>query len=134
MRKIIVLVGVPASGKTYVCDRVGAHYTALRHDGYVRGAYIRAIEKAAQGPKPVLAEAPFNAAAMISELQADGFVVEQWLVTGDLDQIKARYAQREGKAYPANFETNYHRYNASGGRFKFVGDSGQVLVALRRLV
>lgn len=130
--KVVLLVGVPASGKTWVADRLAGRYTVLRHDDYERSAYIEVLLQATQGSKDVLAEAPFNAAGLVAVLESGGIKVEQWLVTGDLDEIKKRYRLRNGLDYPKNFETNYYRYEADTERFTGGGTSDMVYNLLTR--
>jgi len=132
--KIYVLVGVPASGKSWVCSQLREQYHHLAHDEYARDAYVAALKSAAQGNRPILAEAPFNAADLVAKLRMSAIPTEQILVTAPLNTITARYYERNGKDYPANFRTNHGRYEADSSRFWFSGTSSQVVDKLKGLL
>jgi predicted kinase len=129
--RVIILVGVPASGKSWVTERVAGLYNHIPHDDYSREDYLHTLLHATKGSKDILAEAPFNAAGLVNDLKARGVVVEEWLVTAPLDEIKARYAARKGREYPANFATNHARYEADAHRFAYKGTSSLVAMVLK---
>lgn len=129
MHKVILMVGVPCSGKSWVAKNArGVKY--IPHDLYNRHDYYQELVKATLGNRIVLAEAPFNAQELVDRLERTGVKVEQWLVTASLETLVKRYFAREGKLYPKQFITNRERYETCRGRFSFAGTSDQVLMRL----
>lgn len=126
---IYVLVGVPASGKSYVCEKLKDKFVVCEHDKVPsRQLYTAAVSALAHGGKTVIAEAPFNAQELVSALIARRHTVHQVLVTASLPELEQRYLLRAGKSYPPNFRTNHYRYLAAPHRFLFSG-TGDAVVA-----
>lgn len=133
-QRIVLLVGVPCSGKTWICSRLSNKYTYLPHDAYERSAYTLALLEASRtSAKPVIAEAPFNGSSLANALRQRGLTVEEWHVTAPLPEIEQRYRERSGKSYPANFATNHKRYSQGGSRFTYSGTSSQIAEILDQL-
>lgn len=126
---IYILVGVPASGKTWVCNRIKG-MTVVRNDDYMgdRSGYVQAIKEASKGDKPVLCEAPFAASQLIEMLHSINKPIKQVLVTGPIEEIENRYKERKnGQPFRAAFKTNHRRYEEDPDRFEFSGTSEEVL-------
>lgn len=125
---IYLLVGIPASGKSWICDRMKG-MKVIRHDDFKdRGEYLAHLwEAAADGD--VLAEAPFNAAEIVRSMNRRRVPICEVHVTGELPEIEKRYLDRTDgkKSLPANFRTNHTRYKQDHERFEFVGTSDEVL-------
>ena len=133
MPKVILLTGVPCSGKSYTCEQLADEYQHIPHDSHNRPSYTKAILEAARtGTKNILAEAPFNAASLVSTLRSRGIDVNEHLVTTDLSTIVSRYFKRTGKGYPSNFVTNHTRYEADkSSRFASKGTSSDLIKLLK---
>lgn len=125
---IYLLVGVPASGKTWVCDRLKGAKIVRNDDYKERSRYLNALKDAHEESSIVIGEAPFRAAELASSLERSNIPVKQVLVTAPLTEIEKRYKERpEGLHYRPAFRTNHARYEADPDRFEFSGTSEQVL-------
>lgn len=129
---IYLLVGVPSSGKTWVCNQIKANYNFIPHDDYLKGGYIEAIVKEIPSDKPLLIEAPFSISQTTTPLEAVGHKVTQVFIIEPEDTLKERYMAREGRNIPPQHMTRQKTYlkrAIEGGHF--YGTSSQVLEHLR---
>lgn len=132
-QKIYLVVGVPCSGKSWVCEQLGELYAYVRHDDFIGGNYVNEIiGEARQSTKPVLCETPFSMSQIMEPLQSAGFDVEPVFIIEDPKTLRERYQAREGKEIPKGHLTRQETYKyravelgASGGT------SAEVLAYLR---
>ncbi len=97
---VILLCGVPGSGKTWVMKQLPARYQLVHHDDYIGHAQAHlaaAVNEAAKGPKPVVADCPFAERAFREALEAHGLEVYPFFVVEPPDVVAQRYMAREGK-------------------------------------
>lgn len=136
--EIYMVVGVPGSGKSWVCEQMQDKFTYVHHDGYIGHIkqpekYVEAIvEKAAKSSKPMLTEAPFSVSKLKEPLEAQGFKVETVFIIEDDDVVATRYQQREGKEIPLGHITRMKTYKARAEESgSFYGGSEDVLKYLK---
>lgn len=139
MKQIVYLVvGVPASGKSWVCNQLKHKFLYLAHDLYIeagRQAYIDDIEDLAFASiKPILVETPFSVSQFTEPLAKAGITVKPFFIIEELDIIAKRYEERGNGPMPeaniTRLSTYYKRANELGA---FKGTSKQVLEALKNL-
>lgn len=138
-QKIYLVVGVPGSGKSWVCEQLKEKFTYVHHDGYIYlkrpGAYVQAIlEIAPTATKPLLTEAPFSVRETLDPLVAAGYEVIPVYIIEDPDVVAERYANRESKAIPQGHLTRMNTYRMRAQESgAFQGTSSQVLEHLKAL-
>lgn len=135
MKDITLLVGVPASGKSWVTHRVHDLYDVVQNDEYIGKDYIGALLKASEGDggKPVLGECPFSISQVKDPLEAKGRRVKTVFIVEDEDVLANRYYNRSGKEIPKGHlsrQETYRQRALESGSFK--GTSDEVLGYLRR--
>jgi putative protein kinase ArgK-like GTPase of G3E family len=132
MGRVTVVVGVPGSGKSWVCERLKEGYHYLPHDAYStkgRAAYVRDIGDAAtltSGRGRVLCETPFSVEDVTGPLQRRGHEVEVVVVYATPATLRTRGQGDEGSL---RRQDTYMRRAASRGWFS--GDSAAVLDHLK---
>lgn len=138
MKKLILVVGAPGSGKTWVCSQLEDEFHLIHHDGYIYlkepGSYVKAILKEApNAKKPVLIEAPFSISQTVEPLEKEGYTVEPVFIVEDEHTHKSRYAARERKPIPRGHLTRTQTYlqRAIDGKH-FHGTSEEVLKHLKQ--
>ncbi len=105
-KELVLLCGVPGSGKTWVIDHIKPKYVHLDHDkianhtrttdavrGIVNGALMLA-----SSPKPIILDCPFAERVLRDKLCQADFKVTPIFIVEHPDTIMARYYHREGKA------------------------------------
>lgn len=104
MSNVYLLVGVPGSGKSWICSRLMGVARLVHHDqwaGMAGGAYAQEILRVAGEPGlPVLCEAPFSVEKIRVPLLAAGHAVVTAYVIEDEDTLCERYLNREGRLPP----------------------------------
>lgn len=106
IRKVILLCGVPGSGKSWVISQLHDKYLHVNHDaipGNPKNALARQCRIAAQGNKDVIIDCPFAERELRDELIAQGLRVVPMFIVEPPNLVAKRYAQREGK--PASQST-----------------------------
>lgn len=131
--EVILLVGVPASGKSWTAESVADHFDCFRHDDFIgkpEGAYLEAISaRARAGGKPVLCETPFSMSKIQAGLEALGVKAKPVFVTAPEGLLQGRWDARGNVAEAArrghlNRQATYlGRANEMGA---FVGTSAEV--------
>lgn len=139
MKKVYMLVGVPASGKTWIASKLGDKFEYLSHDMYsLHGgteAYLYAIKRAVHDTddRPMLIETPFSMNAFVEPLEASGIEVIPVFIIEEPQILIERYQLREGnKPYPKGHLTRqmtYFKRAHVGGHFS--GTSEAVLNHLK---
>lgn len=135
---IYLVVGVPASGKSWVCEQLQDRMRYVHHDLYVGMSgpqYVLALASAREqeGSRPVLGEVPFSVREVVEPLVAHGLVVEPVYIIEPPSVLAARYFLREAKSLPdgrIKQEMTYlERARASGA---FHGTAAEVLAYLTK--
>lgn len=99
-QKVILLCGVPGSGKTYVASQLTSKYNYQEQDDiHPNEFYDKIIYEASMGNKPVLLTCPFNERAIREKLEHKGLEVVPVFIVETPEVVKERYYKREGK-YP----------------------------------
>jgi predicted kinase len=98
MSKVIMLCGVPGSGKTWVIRQLGDKFHHVSHDDIpTREKLVRHCYAAAAGPRPVIVDCPFAERLLRDELEAAGLHVVPVFIVEPPHVVAARYLKREGK-------------------------------------
>ncbi len=131
--KVVLLVGVPGSGKTWVTSQLADQYTHVAHDDYRGKDYWPAILKAdVASDKPLLIETPFSISDLKSKLEAAKASYELVFVDNDPKIISERYTRREGKPYPGGNLTRLMTFRDRAKESNsFIGTSDAVLAHLK---
>lgn len=138
-KTIYLLVGAPASGKTWVCNQLEDKFHLIHHDGYIYlkqpGAYVKDILKQApDAKKPVLIEAPFSMTQTTEPLERAGYKIEPVFIIEDENTHSSRYLKREKKKIPQGHITRTQTYlkRAKDGNH-FYGNSSEVLEHMKKI-
>lgn len=138
---IYLVVAVPGSGKSWVCDQLTDLFHYVHHDGYIGHikhpeAYVDAILEATEtAKKPLLTEAPFSISKIKDPLEAAGHKVKPVFIIEDPAVLSARYLKREKKPIPKGHLTRMGTYAARAKAWKaFTGTSQEVLDYLKKEV
>jgi nicotinamide riboside kinase len=111
MRKIIILCGVPSSGKTTLINQVRDLFEVVENDDHIGKDYVGALLKASEGVgKPVLAEAPFSISQVVDPLRAKARDVTTVFLIEDDRTLTQRYFKRDRKPIPAGHLTRNRTY------------------------
>jgi broad-specificity NMP kinase len=97
VNRVILLVGVPASGKTWVTSQLTDRYTVVEQDDFIdrEGEYALAIAEAAgEGSRAVIANAPFGTSELFASLVERGCEVEMVFLLEDEVVLQARWDER----------------------------------------
>lgn len=138
LHPIYLVVGVPGSGKSWVCDQLKDKYNYLKHDDYMKDTpgYIRdAARLAADSEKPVLIETPFSVSQTGGKLLEMGYrVIPVFILESEVTTAE-RYFKREGKDIPKGHLTRIQTYRERCEEYNaFGGTSEQVLEHLKKQV
>lgn len=118
MQPIILICGVPGSGKTWACKQVEDKYWYVPHDDFPVADYHKALLKAARmGDKPILGECPFRVSVLIEELRDAGGIVHPYYIVEDEATTIKRYEARTDKTIPKMHLTNLRKYAERGPSF-----------------
>lgn len=136
MNSVHLIIGVPGSGKTWVCEQLdgkGFHYVA--HDNYIKGNYIGALHDAARFQTcPILAEAPFSITAIKEPLERFGIWVNPVFVLTPENELHRRWHERgnvEEKTKNGHI-SRQHTYRQRALEYRaFSGTADEVLKYLK---
>ena len=133
MQTIYLLCGVPASGKTWVSERVGDKFAHVEHDYYTHDAIVKAAYiQAHEGCKPVLVDCPFNERRLRERLELFRLLVVPLFIVEGPSTIADRYYKREGKWPASNILTRAETIMEKVREWNaFHGTSAQVLEYLK---
>lgn len=131
---MVLLVGVPCSGKSWVTSQLTDKYVVVEHDDYRDlKAYVAAIVAVSGERKPVLANTPFGVTDLLTSLQSQGLSVEPVFIIESENVLKARYSLREGKPIPQGHLTRQNTYKARAEAYTaFVATSQEVFTYLSK--
>lgn len=132
---IYVVIGVPGSGKTWVCNQLRDKFKVVAHDDYMNGNYVDALKKAAKtSDKPILAEAPFSIKNTMEPLEDDGYKVIPVFILEDEITTTRRYEARDKKPIPKQHLTRLNTYRERAKDMAaFSGTSQEVLEYLQNV-
>lgn len=139
MQPIYLVVGVPGSGKSWVCEQLQEKFEYLHHDGYIYlkkpGAYLKAIlDIAPKAIRPLLCEAPFSISETKDPLEKAGYKVIPIFIIEPEHVLKARYFTREKKPIPKGHITRMQTYKERAKLWKsFMGTSKEVFEHLKMI-
>lgn len=140
MSTVYLVVGVPGSGKTWVCSQLTEKFHHVSHDAHIGDkdstSYVNAIIANGKiATRPILAEAPFSISQIKDPLEKAGLKVVPVFIIEPEDLLGARYIGREGKPIPRGHLTRQVTYQLRAKEWKsFTGGSSQVLAHLQRSV
>lgn len=133
---IYLVVGVPASGKSWVCEQLrGSGFLYLPHDEYVtEDSYSTAIRRLAKEEVDfILAELPFSM-DIERRLNKAGYKVTTVFIVETTAVLNDRYLLRRGKKILKGHLTRQATFLRRAKRRKaFYGTSTEVLKHLREL-
>lgn len=131
LNPIKIVVGVPCSGKSWICNQLKDKYNYIPHDEYMHShnAYIGAVINAANtGNKPVLAEIPFSMSDIQRVLDKHKLGHEFVFVIEPQNTLRERYRSREDKEIPQGHLTRQNTYNERADFLRAKkGTSSQIL-------
>ena len=138
MKTAYMVVAVPGSGKTWVCEQIMHLFEYVHHDLYVGmagGTYVKAIMKASlTAEKPLLIEAPFSISQIKDPLEERGFKIIPVFIIEQPAVIAARYRKREQKSIPTQHLTRMRTFAERAKKWKaFAGTSSEVLAHLKKI-
>lgn len=105
MQPIYMVCGVPASGKSWVCEQLTDRFTYVRNDDYIDvglSDYFGAVRAAVEGEKPVLTDCPFGERNRREQFEERGFDVRPYFIVECPALVQARYEKREGRPVARN--------------------------------
>jgi hypothetical protein len=155
MSLVILVIGVAASGKSWVCRQLTDRFDYLAHDrcwehpdftpadlpdapwgppGSV-SRHLEMLALAAQGgARPVISEVPFGESELMRRLRGVGVDVLPVFVVEEPKVIMTRYYQREKRSPPMEVLTRAGRLQAKAERLgAFFGTSDEILAHLQQL-
>lgn len=101
MQEVFLVVGVPGSGKSWVCEQLTQRFEYVKHDEHINsGALVPMTITAALGDKPVLLDCPFGERLLRGSLEAAGLKVEPFFIVEPTEVVQARYMAQRGKELP----------------------------------
>ena len=138
MTDVYLIVGVPASGKSWLCDQLRNRFEYVPHDETIHlkdpEAYLETIHAMSfEALKPLLIEAPFSM-GIEGELSALGynvtpvFVIEEPSVLRHRYELRGRHEDHIIKGHLSRQDTFRKRAQL---RQAFAGNSTEVLEHMR---
>jgi broad-specificity NMP kinase len=131
MSKVILLAGVPASGKSWVTSQLADRYAVVEQDDFIGHEvdYAPAIAEAAARFRPVIANAPFGTSELVATLEEIGIQVELVFILEDEDVLEARWDERGTPERARKSHRSRQRTYAARARelSAFAGTSAEVL-------
>ena len=140
--KIVLLVGCPGSGKTWIAHQLQDVYDHLPHDDYQDSTarYVKDIARlcrlsaAYQSTKPILIETPFSVSKIVGPLAELGLYPTCVYIVDNKALVEERYYKREGRTIPLGHLTRMDTYESRAKeQGAFYGSSQQVLAHLKAI-
>lgn len=140
VKTVYLVCGVPASGKSWVCQQLTDKFEYVHHDGFVGHinhpeAYVKAVAQAAvSAARPILAEAPFSISSIEQPLTRIGhqvipfFIIEDEKILRDRYKGRGRHEEHIIQGHLSRQKTFLERALTRGA---FYGNSTQVLSRLK---
>jgi hypothetical protein len=137
-KTVILLVGVPAAGKSWTSEQLTDKFDYVHHDLFINmtgNAYLRAIiERSKTATRPLLVEAPFSISQTKDPLEERGFRVYPVFLFEEESVLRARWKTR-GMNADATIRGHLTRQRTYRERARetgaFIGSSAQVLQYLK---
>lgn len=136
---IYLVIGVPGSGKSWVCEQLTDKFEYVHHDGFIYlkqpGAYLNAIMEAIPtATKPLLIEAPFSISQTMDPLVKAGHKVIPVFIIEEDKVVAERYSQRDKKPIPKGHLTRMQTYKQRAKEWDaFQGTSSEVFKYLQNV-
>jgi len=132
MQPIYLVVGVPGSGKTTICNQLKDQYEYFAHDQYKKTYLATILELGSIATKPILIETPFSVSELVDPLTRAGFKVNPVFIIESAETVSERYTKREGKPISKGHLTRLETYKQRAKDLNtFSGTSNEVLEYLR---
>lgn len=134
MREVVLLVGVPGSGKTWCTNQLGDKYDLCLNDDHIGKDYIAALLQASAKPgiKKVLGECPFSISAVRDPLIGSGRKVSLVFIIEEDRVVTDRYFKRDKKPIPPGHLSRQKTYrNRAQETSSFSGTSSDVAKYLK---
>lgn len=128
--EIVILVGSPGVGKTWVSDQLKEMFHVVEHDDFKsKSGYIFELSRVARsGTKKILGNTPFGLQEIIHELESKNLKVRPVFIIEKPDVLTARYEADRGKKIPPGHLTRQNTYKARAKELSaFCGTSDEVL-------
>lgn len=95
---IYLVVGVPCSGKSWVCEQLTDLYDYVRADDFRKSDYVHQIwERSKTATRPLLIETAFSMSNVVEPLSNLGLEVVPVFIGEPEAVLRERYLEREGK-------------------------------------
>lgn len=131
--EVILICGVPGSGKTWVAKQLMDLGTYVPHDLYAIDRYPSVLVGIAKNNnKPIIAEAPFRVSVIQKVLYEKGIRVSSYLINEPAQIVKQRYENRDKKPIPRQHLTNRLRYLSTDRNWVAIGSSTEILEIIKR--
>jgi gluconate kinase len=132
-KKVILLVGVPCSGKSWITSQLHDEFTVMEQDDFIGQSYFNVVREALKhSQKPIITNTPFGMSELMASLEQAGAEVEPVYVIDHPDTLQARYMARNQRALPQGHLTRQLTYmDRAKDTGAFWGTSEQVLKHLR---
>lgn len=132
MKIVFMVIGIPGSGKSWVCEQLTELFEYIPHDQYIGNAgkpYFKAILKASlKAKRPLLIEAPFSISEIKEELEGRGFKITPVFILEKEAVVASRYRKREGKSIPPGHLTRMRTFAERAEKWRaFSGTAEEVL-------
>lgn len=131
-KSVVIVCGVPGSGKTWACLQLRDKFYYLPHDEYQKNLAEAVAKTAALCDQPVITECPFGERILKEKLETMGHKVTPYFIVEHPSVVKVRYEKRENR--PVS-QATLTRATTIMNRAKewnaFFGTSQEVLKRLR---
>lgn len=137
MNKVLLIAGVPASGKSTVCEQLPDNFVYVRHDDYLDGGYVEAIvAAAAKTSKTVIAETPFSISKISEPLEQAGLEVVLIVIVEEEYILHIRWDERGTPAKDRKGHLSRQKTFAQRGADQgaFIGTSEELVQFLQQKV
>lgn len=135
MQPVILVCGVPGSGKSWVCEQLKTKFDYIAHDDFIKGDYVKGLlQRVRNGDRPILGDCPFAERLVKEKLEDSGAKVIPIFIVEDVKTIKARYEARDAQPIPKQHLTRAAGLALRANEWRcFFGTSTQVLEFLQKL-
>jgi ribose 1,5-bisphosphokinase PhnN len=135
MKPIVLVVGCPGSGKTFVCESVRGHYLYVPHDLYKEREYPIYLLKSVSQEKPVIGEIPFGLSKLQAACERGAKVVPVFLY--EEEKLLHERWDKRGNVTASTRKGHLSRQETYCVRARelkaFLGNSSELIEHLRRL-
>lgn len=105
MQTVYLICGVPASGKSWICEQLIGKYAYLPHDLHYEDHIEATTSLAKHSSMPVITECPFGERITKEKLEANGCQVIPLFVVEPTSVVRRRFEERERRELPKNVAT-----------------------------